>query len=247
VELAAIRMAASPPSPELFEQVALGAAVSGWPRRSRKQATAPASAPAPDRTALRTALVCWPSEKGWPSPAARGDARATLQKANPCEWWMLAVRPDTGEPDPAGTSFPIGIKPFPATSPQWAAAFDPAVQVEDALLRHLAGTSQPTRELAPELARAPAPAPALEPALDPKPQPCGEAARSRSATLDRFDQWDRQIRNSPTASLDRASFSLDAAAWSGHCQELDVLRAALERQLGCTAALAGECAPATSP
>ena len=261
VELAAIRIAASPPSPALLEQVTLGPAVTGWPRRSRRQATTTASAPAPDRTALRTALVCWPSEKGWPWPAAKGDARATLQKANPCEWWMLAVRADRGEPDPAGTSFPIGIKPFPATAPPWAPAFDPSIPLEDALLRHFAGTSRPALDLAPALAREPAPAPAvaldLAPALapepkpardpNPRPQPCGEAARSRSATLDRFDQWDRQIRNSPAASLDRASFSLDAAAWSGHCQELEVLRAALERQLGCTAALAGECAPAASP
>ncbi|HET9754354.1 MAG TPA: hypothetical protein VFP52_15385, partial [Myxococcales bacterium] len=238
----------------LLEQVALGPAVPGWPRRSHK--ATPADAPAPDRTALRTAVVCWPSEKGWPWPIAATDARATLEKANPCEWWLLAVKPDTGEPDPSGASFPIGLKPFSATAPQWAAAFDPSLPIEDTLLRQTA-TPQAAREPAP--VREPEPAPALAPALarapapepdpDPQPgrQPCGEAARSRSATLDRFDQWDRQIRSSPSPSLDRASFSLDAAAWSGHCQELDVLRAALERQLGCTAAVTGECAPVATP
>jgi hypothetical protein len=258
VELAAIRMALAPPPPALLEQVALGPAAPGWPRRSHR--AAPATAAAPDRTALRTALVCWPSEKGWPWPRAATDARATLEKANPCEWWLLAVKPDTGEPDPSGASFPIGLKPFSATAPQWAAAFDPSLPIEDTLLRHTA-TSQAAREPTPTpaaalepaaesaLARAPDRESARAPDPDPQPapQPCGEAARSRSATLDRFDQWDRQIRNSPAPSLDRASFSLDAAAWSGHCQELDVLRAALERQLGCTAALTGECSPAATP
>ncbi|HEY6912090.1 MAG TPA: hypothetical protein VI356_22115 [Myxococcales bacterium] len=251
VELAAIRMSPSPPPPALFEQLALGPAVSGWPRRSPQRKPSAATA-APDRAALRTALVCWPSEKGWPSPAAAisapapGDARSTLEKANLCEWWLVAVHPDTGEPDPAGTSFQLGLKPFPATAPEWAGAFDPAVPLEDVLLRRTVATSEsaPAPALAPALAPAPAPAPALAAAPAAVAAKCGDVARSRSATLDRFDQWDRHIRNSPAASLDRASFSLDAAAWSGHCQELDVLRAALEHQLGCTAALSGECSPA---
>jgi hypothetical protein len=198
-----------------------------------------ASATAPDRAALRTALVCWSSQKGWPSPTTATDARSTLEKANLCEWWLVAVRPDTGEADPGGASFPIGIKPFPANAPQWAPAFDPSLPLEEALLRQTAATSQPA------IAREPAPAPA--PAPDPVAAKCGEVASSRSATLDRFDQWDRHIRNAPAPSLDRASFSLDAAAWSGHCQELDVLRAALEHQLGCSTALSGECLPAASP
>jgi hypothetical protein len=249
VELAAIRMATSPPAPALLEQLALGPAVSGWPRRSPQRNVLPVATAVPDRAALRTALVCWPSEKGWPSPAAATDARATLAKANLCEWWLVAVRPDTGEPDPAGASFPIAVKPFPATAAQWAAALDPALPLEDALLRQTAATSQPdpARALAPAPARAPAPAPDPDPDRDRGPAKCGDVARSRSATLDRFDQWDRHIRNAAAPSLDRASFSLDAAVWSGHCQELDVLRAALERQLGCTAALTGECSPAATP
>jgi hypothetical protein len=244
VELAAIRMAPSPPPQALLEQLALGPAVSGWPRRSPQQKQAVATAP--DRAALRTALVCWASEKGWPSPAAAPDARATLEKANLCEWWLVAVHPDSGEPDPAGSSFPIALKPFPATATQWAAAFDPALPLEDALLRRSAETPEPA--IAREADHNPAPAPVRAPAPAPDPDrdraKCGDAARSRSATLDRFDQWDRHIRNSPASSLDRASFSVDAAAWSGHCQELDVLRAALEHQLGCTAAIDGECSPA---
>lgn len=239
VELAAIRMATSPPAPAILEQLALGPAVFGWPRRSPQRKASTATAAVPDRAALRTALVCWPSEKGWPSPAAATDARATLEKANLCEWWLVAVHPDTGEPDPAGASFPIALKPFPATTAQWAAAFDPSLPLEEGLLRQTVATVEP------------APAPALAPAPAPAPDRERVAAKCRdvssSATLDRFDQWDRHIRNAAAPSLDRASFSLDAAAWSGHCQELDVLRAALEHQLGCTAALTGECSPAATP
>jgi hypothetical protein len=61
------------------------------------------------------------------------------------------------------------------------------------------------------------------------------------ATLDRFDQWDQHIRGDGQPSLDRASFTLRSALWSGHCQEMDVLRAALERQLECTVAVEGRC------
>jgi hypothetical protein len=71
---------------------------------------------------------------------------------------------------------------------------------------------------------------------------CGDAGRARAATLDRFDQWDLQIRGATRASLDRGSWKLDAAAWSGHCQEFDVLRAALEQQLACAVAVFGQCA-----
>ena len=62
----------------------------------------------------------------------------------------------------------------------------------------------------------------------------------RTAVLDRFDQWEAGIVG-PPKSLDRTAWSLDAAAWSGHCQELDVLRSALEQQLGCALAQAGRC------
>jgi hypothetical protein len=71
---------------------------------------------------------------------------------------------------------------------------------------------------------------------------CGDAARAHAATLDRFDQWDLQIRGATRASLDRATFTLDAPAWTGHCQELDVLRGVLEQQLSCSVAVSGICA-----
>jgi hypothetical protein len=71
---------------------------------------------------------------------------------------------------------------------------------------------------------------------------CGDAARAHTATLDRFDQWDLQIRGATRASLDRATFTLDAPAWTGHCQELDVLRGVLEQQLSCSVAVSGICA-----
>jgi hypothetical protein len=134
----------------------------------------------------------------------------------------LAVRPDSGDPDLAGASFPLG-KPF---------NYDPAM----------------TLERAPAAATAPVPAPAPAPALAPAPLAaagpvrCGNAARAKAATLDRFDQWDGQIRGSSRPSLDRASWALNAAAWSGHCQELDVLRAALEQQLACAVDVQGKCA-----
>ena len=71
---------------------------------------------------------------------------------------------------------------------------------------------------------------------------CGDAARAKLATLERFDQWDSQLRGSSRRSLDRGSWTLNAAAWMGHCQELDALRAALEQQLGCAVEQQGHCA-----
>jgi len=204
VELAAIRIAPTPPSPALLESG--GQAVRGWPRALQRRQGEAFSA-RPQRTALREALVCWPSEKAWPWTAA-------LDKNNPCERWLLAVRPDSGDPDLAGASFPLG-KPF---------NYDPAVTFE--------GASAP--------AEAPPPAPA--PPMAAGPARCGGAARAKAATLDRFDQWDAQIRSSPRPSLDRDSWALNAAAWSGHCQELDVLRAALEQQLACAVDVQGKCA-----
>lgn len=215
VELAAIRIAPSPPPATILESG--GHAVHGWPHAPQRRQGEAFSAQ-PQRTALREALVCWPSEKAWPWTAA-------LDKNNSCERWLLAVRPDSGDPDLAGASFPLG-KPF---------NYDPAMTLERA--------SAAAAPAAP--APAPAPAPALAPPAPPVaagPVRCGNAARAKAATLDRFDQWDEQIRGSSRPSLDRASWALNAAAWSGHCQELDVLRAALEQQLVCAVDVQGKCA-----
>ncbi len=225
VELAAIRMAAAAPSPALLEKFALGPAVHGWPRKGQDRKTS--AGPQPDRAALRAAVLCWPSERGWPQPVTGADARAALDKENSCELWLVAVHAATGEPDLEGASFPFAVKPFPPTDAKWAAVFDPAMSLEDALV--------PPEPAAAAPAQPPAPPP---PAA---PQPCGDAARGRSATLDRFDQWDRQIRGAAASSLDRASLTLNAAVWSGHCQELDVLRAALDQQLGCATPVSGKC------
>jgi hypothetical protein len=240
VEVLAVRMAPNPPPPALLEQVALGPPIQGWPQRAPHRPQ-PVPTAHPDRGSLRTSLICRPAEKGWPWPTAGADGRSTLDKANLCEWWLLSVKPDTSEADLTGVSFPLGVKPFAATDPRWAAAFDPALPLESALLE----SPPPLAAKPPAQPLALAPGPALGPAPDPAKQRCGDPARSRTATLDRFDQWDRQVRASPFPSLDRASFTLDAGAWSGHCQELDVLRAALEQQLGCGTALSGACASAS--
>lgn len=198
LELAAVKLGAAP-SAELLQRA--GPGVSGWPRApSRRKGAAP-SAQKPQRGDLRAAVVCWPSEQGWP-------AKAHPTK-NACEEWLLPVRPD-GEPDLAAASFLVG--PAEAGTPLDA---------------------QPD----------PAPPAKVEPPPPPAaPVACGEAARSRAATLERFEQWEQQIRGA-RSSLDRAAFTLNAAAWSGHCQELEVLHAALEQQLGCAVAEQGSCAP----
>jgi len=211
VELAAVRIATAPPAAALLDK--LGPAVDGWPHRLVRH---PAAARKPDRAALREAVVCWPSVNGWPSEA-HGDARP-LDRSNRCEAWLLAVKPDTGEPDLDGASFPIQQTSFAYAPP----AAPPVVQETPA-----------------PVPRPPPPPPAARARSQ-----CGDGARSHSATLDRFDQWDLQIRAAARSSLDRASWTLDAAAWAGHCQELDVLRAALEQQLSCTVTLSGRCAPA---
>ncbi len=214
IELAAVRMAATPPSPALLETLHLRPGVRGWPRapQRRNAETVPA---APDRTTLRLSLVCWPSEKGWPNRA--------LGAANSCEWWLLALD-GAGAPDLSGVSFAVAEPAFFAGS-KWAAAFDQGTALAESLLVALPA--------------APAPAPPAAPAA--APARCGDGARERTATLDRFDQWDEQIRGETRPSLDRGSLMLRSALWTGHCQEMDVLRAALERQLECTLAVEGRC------
>ena len=202
LELAAIRMASAAPSAAAVARVK--SAVNGWPRLPSRRKPAKVEA-RPDRGALRLAVVCWPSEQGWPAKAAP-DAK------NACEEWLLPVKAD-GEPDLAAASFLLG--PSAAT-----AAVD----------------EQP--EAAP-VAKA---EPAAAPAPQPKSAACGEPARSRTATLERFEQWEDQVRGA-RKSLDRNAWTVDAAAWSGHCQELEVLHAALEQQLGCAVAEQGRCAP----
>jgi hypothetical protein len=105
-------------------------------------------------------------------------------------------------------------------------------------LREAAVSPHPPRSLSLAV-----PSPESAPPAHPVPRgECGDAARAHAATLDRFDQWDLQIRSATRASLDRGSWTLDAAAWSGHCQELDVLRTSLEQQLACAVAVSGHCA-----
>src|SRR5207248_8447733 len=156
--------------------------------------------------------------------AASLDGRASLERSNACEWWLLPVKP-TGEPDVEAASFPLGGRPWPAEfsygDGRWARAFDRGSPLDDAVLLGEGPAQEP-------------PPPAPIPAVDPPPGTtsaaaarCGDAARAKSATLDRFDQWDSQLRGSPRRSLDRDSWTLNAAAWAGHCQELDALHAAL--------------------
>ena len=120
IELAAVRMAASPPSPALLEALRLRPGIRGWPRAPQRR-SAETIAPAPDRSALRLSLVCWPSDRGWPNRA--------LGAANPCEWWLLAAG-GAGEPDLAGTSFAVAEPAFPAGT-KWPVAFDPGVNADD--------------------------------------------------------------------------------------------------------------------
>jgi hypothetical protein len=214
IDLAAVRVAAAEPSVALLEAIRPGAAVHGWPRAPPLRG-AESVAATPERSGLRLAVVCWPSERGWPSGA--------LSQVNACEWWLLAVD-RAGEPNLAGVSFPLAQSAF-AAGTRWPAAFDKAAPLSEAVF---AGAPQPSAP----------PAPAAPSA---GPVRCGEAAGERTATLDRFDQWDRQIRGDSRPSLERASFTLRSPLWSGHCQEMDVLRAALEQQLGCALQVEGRC------
>ncbi len=236
VELAAIRIARGPPSPALLERFAPAFAVPGWPRSPQRRKGEEPKPSAPNRAALRTSLICWASERGWPAN--------DLGPNSACEWWLLPVRTD-GEPDLAGASFPLLAQgsrwpeSFRFGDARWSRAFDRAAPLEDGILL---GDDRP--------APAPPAAPAMQPAPSPSPPAaaarCGVEARQHTAVLDRFDQWERQIVGRGP-SLDRASFTLDAAAWSGHCPELDVLRSVLEEQLGCAVGQDGRCVGAAGP
>ena len=228
VELAAIRVARTAPGAAVIEKLAGKFANAGWPRAPHRRKGQPLAPAALQRDALRAALVCWSAERSW--PARELDASAF------CEWWLLPFRAD-GEPDLAGAAFPLlprrdrWPESFHFGDARWARAFDRAAAVEDAVL-----LGEPAAATAP-----PAPQPvALAPTAAAVVSRCGEEARTRSALLDRFDQWEARIVGA-RRSLDRGRWALDLAAWSGHCQELDVLRGVLEQQLGCSVAQEGRC------
>ncbi len=238
VELAAIRMARVPPSAALLERFAPAFAVPGWPRSPQRRKGEEPRASTPNRAALRVSLLCWGSERAWPA--------VELGPGSACEWWLLPVHGE-GEPDLAGASFPLLAQrnrwpePFRFGDARWSRAFDRALPLEEAVLL---GEERP----APDPAAAPAPPASATPPPPPSPAAlrCGGEAREHTALLDRFDQWERQITGR-RQSLDRASFTLDAAAWSGHCPELDVLRSVLEEQLGCAVGQEGRCIGAAAP
>ncbi|TMB37787.1 MAG: hypothetical protein E6J58_10705 [Deltaproteobacteria bacterium] len=228
VELAALRLARTPPSAALIDRFAVRLAVVGWPRAPQRRKGQRLVAVATDRAELRTALVCWGAQRAWPT--------ADLGPATLCEWWLLPVRSDN-EPDLARPSFPLiaGRDRWPEKfrfgDPRWSRAFDRSLPLDEAVLLG----SEARAEAQPAAPPPPAPVTPTAPAI----ARCGEG-RVRTAVLDRFDQWEAGIVG-PPKSLDRTAWSLDAAAWSGHCQELDVLRSALEQQLGCALAQAGRC------
>ena len=231
VELAAVRLAGGPPSEALAQRALVASAVRGWPRapgKKRGGETAPL-----DRAALRPGLVCWPAEKGWPAPAAVAtDARAALDAKNRCEWWLLSVQARSGEPELGGASFPLTSEAFAYGDPRWRRAFEPGSPLDESMFLGDAAAPEKQARTAPPEAKAP-------------PGRCSEAAAARPSTLDRFEQWEARIRGKQGApSLDRQAFTLDAAAWSGHCQELEVLRAVVEEQLGCALKQEGRCASA---
>ncbi len=230
LDLAAIRLARAPPSAALIERFAPRSAVGGWPRAPQHRKGLQMAAALPDRAGLRTALVCWGSERGWPS--------SELGASTSCEWWLLPVTPD-GEPDLSRSSYPL-IAQFRFGDPRWARAFDRTAPLEESILTG----EEPAR---PEAARpetvsgapaSPAPAAVRVPAR------CSGEGQVRTAVLDRFDQWEAQVVGA-RRSLDRSTITLDVGAWSGHCQELDVLRSALEQQLGCAVGQEGRCVGAS--
>jgi len=221
LDLAAIRLARAPPSAALIERFGPRSAVTGWPRAPQNRKGLQMAAALPDRAGLRTALVCWGSERGWPS--------AELGAGTVCEWWLLPVTAE-GEPDLARSSFPL-VARFRFGDPRWARAFDRSAPLEESILT---GEEPPRPEA---VAVAPAPAAVMGARA---PARCPGDGQVRTAVLDRFDQWEAQLVGA-RRSLDRSTFTLDAAAWSGHCQELDVLRSALEQQLGCAVGQEGRC------
>ncbi|MFL5451264.1 MAG: hypothetical protein ACJ78V_05100, partial [Myxococcales bacterium] len=151
-----------------------------------------------------------------------------------CELWLLSVKPQTGEPDVEGVSFPV-TGAFAAGDPRWRKAFDRAAALDESLV--LGDLAAPQAASAEKTVEAASPPPA--------PGRCGDGARKKTATLERFEQWEAQVLGTTRSSLDRDGWTLNAAAWSGHCQEMDVLRAALEQQLACTVARKGSCLLAT--
>ncbi len=237
VQVAAVRLAAAPPSAALIDRFATGFTVPGWPRASQRRKGVQPAAAAPDRGNLRAALVCWGSVHAWPM--------APLGPKTTCEWWLLPVRVD-GQPDLAGRSFPLLARhdrwpePFPFGDSRWGAAFDRAHPFDDSVLLGDPPTQNPgTPSAAAELRIVSPNLPAASPAPAAVAR-CGPEARQRSALLDRFDQWEGRITGA-RRSLDRNGFTIDAAAWSGHCPEMEVLRSALEQQLGCAVAQEGRC------
>src|SRR5206468_3552537 len=164
--------------------------------------------------------------------------RSDLASANSCELWLLAVKPQTGEPDIEGISFPVTAA-FAAGDPRWRKAFDRAAPLDDSLV--LGDLTSPQVASAERAVEAPPPPPIqMAPAAR-----CGDGARKKTATLERFEQWEAHVLGTTRRSLDRDGWTINAAAWSGHCQEMDVLRAALEQQLGCAVARKGPCLLAT--
>jgi len=236
VELAAIRLARAPPSAALFDRFAVQFSISGWPRAPQRRKGVQPAAAQPDREGLRTALVCWGSERGWPA--------SELGPGSSCEWWLLPVKAD-GEPELSRPAFALLAlsdrwpESFRFGDPRWPRAFDRSSPLDEAVLLG-EDRSRPEAKVA-----APAPSPPA-PVVAPAVARCAGEASAGAAVLDRFDQWEAQVVGA-RRSLDRLSWTLDAGAWSGHCQELDVLRSALERQLGCALGQEGRCLGASGP
>ena len=230
VELAAVRLAPAPPTAALIDRLGVKWAVPGWPQAPHRRKGLQLTSAQPDRAALRTALVCWAADRGWPA--------AELGASTSCEWWLLPVKAE-GEPDLSRSSFVLVAQRdrWPASfrfgDPRWQRAFDPGATLDESILL---GEEAPRAEAPAVAASQPAPA-SSHPA---PPARCNGEARVRTAVLDRFDQWESQVVGA-RRSLQRTSWTIDAGAWSGHCQELDVLRSALEQQLGCALGQEGRC------